>query len=191
VDNTHQVYDYSWNWSVLPSTNTWDNGIEGNYWSNYNHTDSDYDGIGDTPYFIDANNQDNHPLMGVFSDFNANSDQHVQTICNSTISSFQFNGTAITFNVSGENDTTGFCRICIPTTLMNDTYTVFVNGTEISYNLLPCSNLTYSYLYFNYTHSTKEVVIIPQFPSFLIPSLFMTATLLAVIVLKRKQIHLH
>jgi len=56
------------------SNNTWDNGYPsgGNYWSNY--TDADLysgpyqnetgsDGIGDTPYVIDAENQDNYPLM--------------------------------------------------------------------------------------------------------------------------------
>jgi len=57
--------------------------------------------------------------MGPFSDFNATSRYQVQTVCNSTISDFQFNGTAISFNVCGDNDTSGFCRICIPTTLMN------------------------------------------------------------------------
>jgi parallel beta-helix repeat protein len=41
----------------------WDNGSEGNYWSDYNGTDSNGDGIGDTPYIIDENNQDNYPLM--------------------------------------------------------------------------------------------------------------------------------
>jgi parallel beta-helix repeat protein len=47
------------------STNTWDNGYEGNYWSDYAGTDSDGDGIGDTPYVIDSNNQDNYPLMNL------------------------------------------------------------------------------------------------------------------------------
>jgi len=170
----------------------------GNYWDDYvakandtysgsfqNETGSD--GIGDTSYFIDANNKDNYPLMGMFSDFNATSEHHVQTICNSTISNFQFNDTAIIFDVSGENGTTGFCRICISTTLMNGTYRVFVNGTEVSSNLLSCSNSTHSYLYFNYTHSTQEVIIIPEFPLATILPLFMTATLLAVIVHKRKH----
>lgn len=43
--------------------NFWDNGSEGNYWSGYNGTDSNADGIGDRPYVIDENNQDNYPLM--------------------------------------------------------------------------------------------------------------------------------
>jgi len=43
--------------------NVWDNGFEGNYWGDYNGTDSDGDGVGDTPYVINAENQDNYPLM--------------------------------------------------------------------------------------------------------------------------------
>jgi hypothetical protein len=43
--------------------NFWDNGAAGNYWSDYNGRDSNGDGIGDSPYVIDENNQDNCPLM--------------------------------------------------------------------------------------------------------------------------------
>jgi parallel beta-helix repeat protein len=43
--------------------NYWDNGREGNYWSSYNGTDNNQDGIGDTPYIINEKNQDNYPLM--------------------------------------------------------------------------------------------------------------------------------
>ena len=125
--------------------------------------------------------------MGDFSDFNAASEDDVQTVCNSSISGFQFNGTAIIFNVAGQNGTTGFCRICIPTSLMNETYRVFVNVTEISFNVLPCSNSTHSYLYFKYTHPTQEVIITPEFPFFLILPIFMVITLLAVIVYRRKH----
>ena len=180
VDNTEDAYNVN-------SINAWDNGVEGNYWSDYNGNDVDHDGIGDTPCVIDANNTDHYPLMGMFSDFNATSEYSVQTICNSSITDFQFNGTAISFNVSGDNDTTGFCRICIPTAMMSTTYKVFVNGTEVSHNLLPCSNETYSYVYFNYTHSTQEVIIIPEFPSFLILLLFMTPTLSTLKVCRRKR----
>jgi parallel beta-helix repeat protein len=47
------------------ASNTWDNGYPsgGNYWSGYNGTDNNADGIGDTPYIIDENSRDNYPLM--------------------------------------------------------------------------------------------------------------------------------
>lgn len=42
---------------------TWDDGKEGNYWSDYNGTDANGDGIGDTPYVFDPQNEDRYPLM--------------------------------------------------------------------------------------------------------------------------------
>ena len=50
-------------YNMTEETHTWDNGKEGNYWCDYNGTDSDGDGIGDTPYEIDVLNQDRYPLM--------------------------------------------------------------------------------------------------------------------------------
>jgi Periplasmic copper-binding protein (NosD) len=41
----------------------WDNGKQGNYWSDYNGTDTNHDGIGDTPYAIDVLDRDRFPLM--------------------------------------------------------------------------------------------------------------------------------
>ena len=41
----------------------WDNGKLGNYWSDYNGTDANHDGIGDTPYIIDPVDHDRFPLM--------------------------------------------------------------------------------------------------------------------------------
>jgi parallel beta-helix repeat protein len=70
--NNNAGTTYSYN-----STNIWDDGYPsgGNYLSDYNGTDlyggpyqnqTDSDGIGDTPYTIDANNQDNYPLMNPY-----------------------------------------------------------------------------------------------------------------------------
>jgi len=61
-------FDQAWVEEV--TINAWDNGSKGNYWSDYNGMDSDYDGIGDTPYIINVNNTDRYPLMGltVFND---------------------------------------------------------------------------------------------------------------------------
>lgn len=41
---------------------TWDNSTMGNYWDDYNGTDENGDNIGETPYILNENNQDNHPL---------------------------------------------------------------------------------------------------------------------------------
>ena len=47
--------------------NSWDNGSFGNYWSDYEGLDANSDGIGDSPYYINPNNQDNYPLMSLVS----------------------------------------------------------------------------------------------------------------------------
>ena len=67
INNTSQV-------DTQATTDVWDDGYPsgGNYWSNYTGMDEKSgpnqdlpgsDGIGDTPYGIDENNQDRYPLM--------------------------------------------------------------------------------------------------------------------------------
>ena len=48
---------------VAGAGNFWDNGVEGNYWSDYNGVDIDADGRGDTEYSINENNADKFPLI--------------------------------------------------------------------------------------------------------------------------------
>jgi parallel beta-helix repeat protein len=67
VDNEQAVYDIAVSGSPWFESgvvvNNWDNGIQGNYWSSYNGTDSDGNGIGDSVYVLYENNTDNFPLM--------------------------------------------------------------------------------------------------------------------------------
>lgn len=58
VENALQVYGVT-----VGSSNSWDNGVEGNFWSDYNGTDANEAGVGDTPCIIDEWNQDDFPLM--------------------------------------------------------------------------------------------------------------------------------
>ncbi len=61
----NNIFNNTQNWYSISAdlVNFWDNGTIGNYWSNYNGTDNDEDGIGDTPYIINDENQDNYPLI--------------------------------------------------------------------------------------------------------------------------------
>ena len=63
INNTIQADILQADIQVPNYTNSWDNGGEGNYWSDYVGIDDNSDGIGDTPYVIDENNIDNYPLM--------------------------------------------------------------------------------------------------------------------------------
>ena len=62
-------YDNNFIGNEIPAVDycnaTWDNGVVGNYWDDYNGTDADGDGIGDKPYVISGLMiaRDYHPLM--------------------------------------------------------------------------------------------------------------------------------
>jgi parallel beta-helix repeat protein len=82
INNTKQVNDvYYVLFFGSPTVNIWDNGSEGNYWSDYTGQDANGDGIGDTAYNIYEKNQDNYPLMSpvVISDFPDEENESIPT----------------------------------------------------------------------------------------------------------------
>jgi nitrous oxidase accessory protein len=65
INNTEPLPSGEWEWYAKTfGYNGSVNIINQNYYSNYNGTDNDGDGIGDTPYVINDENQDNYPLIG-------------------------------------------------------------------------------------------------------------------------------
>ena len=171
ISNTRQVYSHD-------SINTWDDGYPsgGNYWSDYTGVDvksgpyqneTGSDGIGDTPYTIDADNQDNYPLMGPFTSFSViweEATYYIDTVSNSTLSDFYFSqpDKLIGFNVTGPDATVGFCRVTIPKSLLkpelSETWKITIDDAPpLSQNIIEDEN--YTYLYFAYEHSIHRVEI--------------------------------
>ena len=149
--------------------NVWDYGGEGNYWNDYKGHDLNGDGIGDTPYVMGALNQDNYPLMGIFSNFSIVLERKIYSvtvISNSTISVFRFEiwtetgNRIIRFNATGEDGAVGFCRVRIPTELMNYPHIVLIDSEEVIPTLLNVSNNAYASLYFTYLQKNHTITII-------------------------------
>jgi len=191
VNNARQIFN-------LNSTSHWDNGEEGNYWGDFPVEDSDKDGFGDAPYVIDENNQDNHPLMGSFSDFVVTWQEetyHVTIISNSTISEFNFSqpDKMLGFNVTVTHGASVFCRLSVPMNLLGGPYTLVFDGMS-SANFLEESNGTHSFLYFTYNDDVHDVKIegtsvVPEFPSISLVFFFVVLAIGATIgVLTRRKL---
>jgi parallel beta-helix repeat protein len=188
------------------SNNKWflDWPVGGNFWSS--HTSPDVksgryqnepgsDGICDNYYTIAEGVIDAYPLMGPCNRFEVQfgpipSKQEISVISNSSISGFKMNiaQKTISFNVAGESGI-GFCRVDVPNVIVSglwqNNYKVLVNGQEPLYMRNWTSGAT-TYIYFQYQHSTKEVVIIPEIQSALIPTLLILST---IIISTKKQSH--
>ncbi|MDH5769778.1 MAG: right-handed parallel beta-helix repeat-containing protein [Candidatus Bathyarchaeota archaeon] len=172
VGNADQVYFKNATGIHLPPpppTIIWDNGFEGNYWSNYTGADKNRDGIGDSPHQITLSSEsiqyDRYPLMGLFSSFNTSLGYHVDVISNSTIQDFVFfeSNSTIKLRVSNMtvNQTWGFCRIRVPHALMNETYHITIEGAEPYYVNYTLYDDGYNrWIYFSYHNSTLTASVI-------------------------------
>jgi parallel beta-helix repeat protein len=179
IENSEQV-------NLISSyQNVWDNGFEGNFWSNYTGSDICGDGLGDIDQIIDDNNHDRHPLLGAFHNFSAYYEENfydVAVISNSTILSFAFEAVnhTIRLTVNGTDETCGFCRICIPHALIEPEIAVIIDDglTEVLYlNYTLRDDGFRRWIYFAYQHSTHEILIIPEFWSMIFLSTLMVITL--------------
>jgi parallel beta-helix repeat protein len=73
IDNTNQV-------SNVLSRDAWDNGVVGNYWSQYTGEDLDKDGIADHPYSLDSEIIDNYPLVHPYRLADVNHDGKINIV---------------------------------------------------------------------------------------------------------------
>lgn len=181
-------------------TNSTHNNVSRNYWDDYHGLDDGSngrvagDGIGDTdlPY-----GTDDYPLVRPLQPILVvwtNTAFPMALDGNSTISWFRFLQTEkkITFNISGPQDTTGYCNITIPKTLLNgNPWTIKLDKIDISLQTVITENQTHSFIYFTYGHSMHSIQItgthvIPEFNTYNMLMIMLTLALVLVI-LKRKS----
>ena len=160
INNTNQVDNQD-------STNMWDDGYPsgGNYWSDYSGTDSyrgshqnetGSDGIGDTPYAIDENNQDKYPFTKSYPwglhDIGIAGLTTSKTVVgqgfnlNINITIFNYGDNTETFNV------TVYCNETVITLPNEENYTTVTLASEES-TTIPLTWNTTGFAYGNYTIS--------------------------------------
>jgi hypothetical protein len=118
----------------------------------------------------------------------------VDVTSNSTIPQQSFNLSgyerSISFNVSGPDGSEGYCIINLTISLAQDlwphNYTVLIDGKQHPFE--NWNDSTNTYFFVLYSHSERNVTIIPEFTSLLILPLFMTVALLAIVTHKEKLV---
>jgi parallel beta-helix repeat protein len=176
----------------VPAPVTLDNGVEGNYWSDYKGSDINLTGVGSP--FVTAVFEDRFPLIGTFTNFTIDYEEQsyfLSTICNSSISNFEFNESngKIGFDVIGCNGTLGFCRIAMPVKLIQNECVILVEGeVPVLGKNWTVSNYGYrSFVYAN-TGATVKVTVelrLPQVgtsPPFLVPALIAVSSVTIVLI---------
>jgi len=92
----------------------------------------------------------------------------------------------ISFKTSGSKNTTGFCRITIPSNMIRDSwtnnYTVLLNGTAQSFrNWTDYQN---TYIYVSYQQPASSVKVIPELPA--VAGLVLLAVTTLIVVTAKK-----
>jgi parallel beta-helix repeat protein len=201
IDNLNDAWSYA-------VTTRWDNGAEGNYWSNYTGVDDGsnnrtaVDGIGDThlPHFGGYQAMDYYPLMEPWSPhtvFYAGTwdgvPYYVTTFSNSTVStrSFNFSVSLMRIGFYATSGASGFCNVTIPQELLDGVFRVLIDGEQIptpSITVTP----THSSLYFTYSQGTHYVevygtTVIPEFPGSIPLTTFLVALAILLVFIRRRS----
>jgi parallel beta-helix repeat protein len=177
--------------------NVWDDGFEGNFWSNYTGSDFNADGLGDEVQYVDIANVDHYPLMGFFTRCNVcllTNSTDFDVISNSSLLGFEYEAANCTIRlmVNGTDGTFGFCRVRVPHSLVKPEIAVILDD-----GLVQVLNANYSlrddvysrWIYFAYQHSTHEATIVEESWLILFFSSLLASSLLLLLKKSRRSRH--
>jgi len=200
LNNTNQALFYS--------STKWDNGVEGNFWSDYQGSDGNGDGIGDTTYPYEGG-WDKCPLMEPWSlnkIFPINRDGEtcyviIRRSC--IVASFNLNVSAkqLSFRVTGPSGSMFFFNITIPKTILNkgssEKWLIQLNSTDVTANSVVGENASAYFIFLMRSFSSSyeiriQIVKIPiaDFSVYLIIGGVATTVItigVAVVMFKRKR----
>jgi hypothetical protein len=137
-------------------------------------------------------------LEQVFYPYIDSKDYPVTVDSDSTILGFEFNQTErqLSLNVTGKTGTSGSCDVVVPGNLLWGTFSLSMDGYALveGDDYSQTYNGTHYTFHISYIHSTHTIEIIgsegiPEFPAWMILPLFMTATLLVVILYRKRLSH--
>jgi len=200
-------------WLVSNLPNSWDNGYAegGNHWSPYTDVDvfsgpgqniSGSDGIWDNPVNLTqgGNNVDHYVLVNptkpIVRDFEPYG-LSVEVYSNSSVSEFQFDEMErmISFNVSGQTGTGGFCDVAVPDDLLWGTMSVYKDGALLleGAGYTKTQNDTHYLFHITYDHSVHTIEIkgteaIPEYTSIPVLTALMFVTLAAFAAFSKRNL---
>jgi hypothetical protein len=176
------LYNSPYQARTLTANNSFDNGLEGNYWSDYSGPDANGTGIIDTPYInVSLGVTDNHPLEKAWSEKGVYErpvsgatppDKFIQkmyTFSNCTLglppsssiaAGFTFNRSLPpTITLNATCGYSGFLQVIIPRNWTDGPFNVTVNGVPLDLSTYPPAvNSTFSSIYMLFDSSGTHTV---------------------------------
>ncbi|MEM3577485.1 MAG: PQQ-binding-like beta-propeller repeat protein [Candidatus Bathyarchaeia archaeon] len=118
----------------------------------------------------------------------------VTIISNSSLSDFTFNqpNKQISFKVVGPKAMSSFCNVTIPKSLLGGSWTVQIDDSDVV--PIISENATHTFIYIAYVHESTHTIkiigswVVPEFPTAILITLLMIATVLTVLLQKGSRL---